>query len=39
VTVPSPSLAVARPTCASMSRAQAVAASMPTPSDAGHWKL
>uniref|UniRef100_A0A383VPN3 Uncharacterized protein n=1 Tax=Tetradesmus obliquus TaxID=3088 RepID=A0A383VPN3_TETOB len=36
---PSPSPAVARPTCASMSRAQAVAASMPTPSGAGHWKL
>jgi hypothetical protein len=36
----SPSPSVARPTCASMSRAQAVAASMPTAAGAGgHWKL
>jgi hypothetical protein len=36
----SPSPSVARPTCASMSRAQAVAASMPTTAGAGgHWKL
>ncbi|KAF6257998.1 hypothetical protein COO60DRAFT_1163250 [Scenedesmus sp. NREL 46B-D3] len=35
----SPSPAVARPTCASKSRAQAVAASMPAASPAGNWKL
>lgn len=35
----SPSPAVARPTCASMSRAQAVAASMHHNANGGHWKL